>query len=180
MIKLHIKEEYDEEASSDIMTLLKNIPDKDIDHHETDLYLRKTPEVTKNVINKLPDIYKKNVTTFRDQIDHDIWYEIPFVFPKGKVRKPTNESKERYSIENLKKLIRDLLDEKGFYTGVVRYNKDKNTLDISLAEVNDDNFQWEVITTPIGKLIDFDDIDSIAKYAEATVDEVIQKYYDLV
>jgi hypothetical protein len=46
--------------------------------------------------------------------------------------------------------------------------------------VHNDNFQWEVITTPIGKLIDFDDIDSIAKYAEATVDTVIGKYYDLV
>ena len=91
MIKLHIEEDNNSPAD-DVMSLLKNIPDEDIDHHETDLYLRKTPEVTKTVINKLPDIYKKNVTTFRDQIDHDIWYEIPFVFPRGKVRKPTNES----------------------------------------------------------------------------------------
>lgn len=180
MIKLHIKEEYDEEASSDIMTLLKNIPNEDIDHHETDLYLRKTPEVTKNVINKLPDIYKKNVTTFRDQIDHDIWYEIPFVFPKGKVRKPTNESKERYSIENLKKLIRVILNEKGFKVGAIRYNNTKNTLAIPMAEENEDSYQWETIATAIGKFIDFDDMDSVADYAEATVDEVIQRYYDLV
>ena len=123
-IKLHIKEEYNEEASSDIMTLLKNIPDKDIDHHETDLYLRKTPEVTKNVINKLPDIYKKNVTTFRDQIDHDIWYEIPFVFPKGKVRKPTKEDIND-KVEHWDVYYWDKEDEESYSHKTVHMTKDE-------------------------------------------------------
>lgn len=86
--KLHLKES---EASNDIMSLIKDIPEKDIDHWETDLYLRKTPETTK-VISKLPDVYKKNVTTFIDNIDHVPWYEIPFVFPKDRNRKGIKES----------------------------------------------------------------------------------------
>lgn len=95
--KLHIKE--NNKNSNDVMSLLKGIPEKDIDHHETDLYLRKTPEVTKNVIDKLPDVYKKNVTTFIDNIDHVEWYEIPFVFSKGKNRKESINTDTRKPIK---------------------------------------------------------------------------------
>ena len=37
--KLHLKESNE---SNDVMSLIKDIPEKDIDHWETDLYLRKT------------------------------------------------------------------------------------------------------------------------------------------
>ena len=341
-MKLYMKELNNEE--NEIMSLLKGIPEEDIDHHETDLYLRKTPEVTAKVINKLPDTYKKNVTTFIDDIDHVTWYEIPFVFPRGKRRKHIEEESKQYSkkksmftedmdiskyrlnkfvdklvaeaidkinnglncdelvaktyrkpadnaivfissvydvpgwdnnypkalryiddhltsddrkfyiwvkqnkydnqtyihssvgygnhyakyfddldeltsyvldelvprivdnvnkayeeylnkygnvsesitestkytVDNLKKLVRDMIMDRGFNTGMIRWDKSKNTLAISLAEENEDAYQWEVITVPTGKLIDYDDIDSISKYAEAIVDTVIGKYYDLV
>ena len=98
--KLHIKE--NNTNSNDVMSLLKGIPEKDIDHYETDLYLRKTPEVTKKVIDKLPDVYKKNVTTFIDNIDHVEWYEIPFVFPKDRNRKGVTESIITEESENYK------------------------------------------------------------------------------
>lgn len=82
--KLYIKDcnNLKEDSSGvDVMDLVANVSSKDLDHHGTDLYLRKTKQTTA-IINNLPDIYRKNVTTFRDQIDHDIWYEIPFVYHK--------------------------------------------------------------------------------------------------
>ena len=93
IMKLYMREINQEDF--DVMSLLKDIPEEDIDHWQTDLYLHKTPEVTAKVINKLPDTYKKNVTTFRDNIDHDIWYEIPFIFPAGRNRKGVKESLDK-------------------------------------------------------------------------------------
>lgn len=192
MSKLYMKEINKEEDVKDIMTLLKDIPDEDIDHWQTDLYLRKTPQVTRNIINKLPNYIKNTVTQFRDNIDRDIWYEIPFIFPRENKRKgeevesvkiPVKKlmiKESLYTVDNLKKLVRDMIMDRGFNTGMIRWDKSKNTLAISLAEENEDAYQWEVITVPTGKLIEFDDIDSIAKYAEAIVDTVIGKYYDLV
>jgi len=52
---------------------------KDIDNHCSDLYLRKN-EISTRLVNEYE--FKQNVTTFKDQIDHDIWYEIPFQYPK--------------------------------------------------------------------------------------------------
>lgn len=56
---------------------LKQMETKDIDHHSSDLYLRK------NVISdKLISEYefKQNVTIFIDEIEHVQWYEIPFAY----------------------------------------------------------------------------------------------------
>lgn len=80
--KLYIKDSKPlVEDNVDVMDLFKGVDSKDMDHWGSDLYVRKTPETTK-IINSLPDMYKKNVTTFRDEIDFDIWYEIPFVWHK--------------------------------------------------------------------------------------------------
>lgn len=54
-----------------------NIPDSDIDHWNSDLYLRKTPE-TETLIDGYE--YKNQVTTFVDEIDGDVWYDIPFAY----------------------------------------------------------------------------------------------------
>lgn len=58
----------------------KGLPLKDIDHNSfsSDLYLRLTPESVK-LIDRYK--YKQYVKTFRDNIDHVLWYEIPFAFP---------------------------------------------------------------------------------------------------
>lgn len=57
---------------------VKELPAEDIDHYYSDLYLRKSPKSTE-LVNKMK--YKDaNVTTFRDNIDHDIWYELPFCY----------------------------------------------------------------------------------------------------
>ena len=48
-----------------------------IDNHCTDLYFPVTEE-TKKVVNSY--IYKRNVTTFKSQIDGTLWFDIPFAF----------------------------------------------------------------------------------------------------
>lgn len=78
-MKLFI-EEYDD-ATVDVMDLIKDIDPDDIDHHQSDLYLRKTPETTA-IIKQLPPGVSSMVTTFIDPIDHVRWYEIPFAYHK--------------------------------------------------------------------------------------------------
>lgn len=73
----------------------KVLPKEDIDTHEGDLYIRKTPESEK-LINNLKDKDCGLLKTFKDQIDGDIWYDIPFAnweddF-KEKTGKDLNES----------------------------------------------------------------------------------------
>ena len=50
---------------------------KDIDHWQSDLYLRKNP-----ISNKLVAEYEypRMVSMFRDNIDHELWYEINFAY----------------------------------------------------------------------------------------------------
>jgi len=55
------------------------LPSKDIDHarFSSTLYLRRTP-----ASKALTDEYEflNQVTAFRDQIEHVMWYEIPFAY----------------------------------------------------------------------------------------------------
>jgi hypothetical protein len=55
------------------------IPQGEIDHHSSDLYVKKTPTSTA-IINEYE--FKCNVTTFIDQITKTVWYEIPFAYNK--------------------------------------------------------------------------------------------------
>lgn len=86
-MKLHLKESDENLTINDFMMELDNIPTEDIDHWETDLYLRKTPKTTELIKTKLPKDFK--VTTFIDDIDKVPWYEIPFAFPKQRNRRGT-------------------------------------------------------------------------------------------
>ena len=86
-MKLHLKESDENLTINDFMMELDNIPAEDIDHWETDLYLRKTPKTTELIKTKLPKDFKVN--TFIDDIDKVPWYEIPFAFPKQRNRRGT-------------------------------------------------------------------------------------------
>jgi hypothetical protein len=46
-------------------------------NHESDLYIPVNEE-TKKLLADFP--YKENVTTFRSNIDHKLWYDIPFAY----------------------------------------------------------------------------------------------------
>jgi hypothetical protein len=52
----------------------KNIP---FDHHESDLYVKKTRESTLIIRNYE---FKDNVTIFTSDIDGTLWYDIPFAY----------------------------------------------------------------------------------------------------
>ena len=64
---------------SEILKAVKaaQIPAAHIDHHASDLYLKVTPETTQ-IINQLEN--KSLLTTFTDNIDKELWYEIPFAY----------------------------------------------------------------------------------------------------
>ena len=64
---------------SEILKAVKaaQIPAAHIDHHASDLYLKVTPETTR-IINQLEN--KSLLTTFTDNIDKELWYEIPFCY----------------------------------------------------------------------------------------------------
>jgi hypothetical protein len=51
-----------------------NIP---LDSHESDLYAKVTPESEK-IISEYK--FKDNVSRFKDNINHQMWFDIPFAF----------------------------------------------------------------------------------------------------
>lgn len=63
----------------DVMAELKEkgVPSNDISHWCSDLYLRVTP-TTKEIVSRYE--FKNLVTTFIDNIDKVLWYEIPFAY----------------------------------------------------------------------------------------------------
>lgn len=56
---------------------LKRMNPNDIDHHCSDLYLR-VNAISDELVKQYD--YKSHITTFVDQIDHVLWYEIPFAY----------------------------------------------------------------------------------------------------
>lgn len=64
---------------TDFMSAVRaaGIPAEHIDHWQSDLYLKVTPETTA-LVNKY--CYKKQVKKFIDNIDHEPWYEVPFAY----------------------------------------------------------------------------------------------------
>lgn len=61
-----------------------------IDHHESDLYAKVTPESTAIVADYK---WKTNTRTFVSQTDNALWYEIPFAYqPYWEQRYPISVS----------------------------------------------------------------------------------------
>lgn len=79
--KSSIKRKAEEIDPGEIYEKAKSIlPKEDIDHHATDLYLRVSPKSTE-LVNSMK--YRNNgmISTFKDNIDGDLWYELPFCYP---------------------------------------------------------------------------------------------------
>lgn len=55
------------------------LPPEHIDHHETDLYVKVTPESLK-IISESGLIRGHGYTVFRDQITGTLWYDIAFAY----------------------------------------------------------------------------------------------------
>lgn len=74
---------------------------EDIDHHESDLYLKQN-EVSRKLVEDYD--YKNQVTTFISNIEpHVPWYDIPFAYPLELVRQEREEELKR-SAEFLKEI----------------------------------------------------------------------------
>ena len=102
-----IKEDLDTIDPGDIYdVVIKELDSKDIDHHASDLYVRKTPESTK-IINKLSN--KRLLSTFRDNIDGDIWYDLPFCYtPYFNESLKSKRRKISESVNKINKILRRL------------------------------------------------------------------------
>lgn len=141
-MKLYMREINQEDF--DVMSLLKDIPEEDIDHWQTDLYLRKTPEVTAKVIKKLPPEIKKSVGTFIDDIDHVTWYEIPFVFPRERNRKGVKESldldAERYLHILIGQLQSELMKDNNFESIEIDYDDKYVIIELILNGTYDNEY----------------------------------------
>ena len=59
--------------------LAEGMPEQHISHWYSDLYVKATP-YSKEIVNQYE--YKRFITTFRDQIDNELWFEIPFAYNK--------------------------------------------------------------------------------------------------
>lgn len=77
-IYLHESLKEDIDFTSFKKELKDTIPEKDIDTYQSDLYVRITPETTA-LIKKYGIDKHTLLSKFRDNIDHDMWYELPFV-----------------------------------------------------------------------------------------------------
>ena len=95
---------------------MKELPAEDIDHHESDLYIRKTPKSTE-LINRLK--YKDaNVSTFRSNIEpHDIWYDLPFCYiphfeeRQAELKRDVERIKKNYQHESVDVDMQAFLDK---------------------------------------------------------------------
>lgn len=56
---------------------VQQMNEKDISNWQSDLYLRKNA-ISEKLVNEYE--FKQNVKTFKDQIDHVTWYDIPFAY----------------------------------------------------------------------------------------------------
>lgn len=50
---------------------------EDIDHHESDLYLRVNP-ISRDIVARMEN--KSLVSTFIDNIEGKLWYDLPFLY----------------------------------------------------------------------------------------------------
>jgi hypothetical protein len=73
-------ENQDEILPSDIHCILaKELPAEDLDHYGSDLYVRKTAKSTE-ILNRLKYKDSGMLTTFVDNIEGKIWYDLPFCY----------------------------------------------------------------------------------------------------
>lgn len=100
------------------------IPSKDIDHWQSDLYLRKTPQ-TDALIKEYE--WNRNVKVFRDNIDHALWYEVPFAYDPFYEKKRNWRMNNMFNIEKYR--MYDYLQIKGFFADVSTENEAGELID---------------------------------------------------
>lgn len=81
VLKEYINTKSDEEKTLRDTFILNDICILNIDNYCSDLYVKKT-DITEKIINEYE--FKRNVTTFKSEIDSKIWYDIPFGYSEYK------------------------------------------------------------------------------------------------
>lgn len=78
---------------SDIYEIaVEKLPSEDIDHHNSDLYIKVTPE-SKKLIEMLEYKDSGMLTIFKDS-EGMTWYDLPFCYPMGKKQASSKEMKD--------------------------------------------------------------------------------------
>lgn len=109
---------------TDFMSAVRaaGIPTEHIDHWQSDLYLKVTPETTA-LVNKYRS--KNHVTKFIDNIDHEPWYEVPFAYYEGEQldssRKLNSGSNADKSFKELKEIYSWSFKQYPDVTSVIGY-----------------------------------------------------------
>lgn len=113
------------------------LPKEDIDHHETDLYLRVSPKSTE-LVNSMKYRNSGMITTFKDNIDGDMWYDLPFCYPYVDRREYENvPSKEEDEIilRQKKSSKRVKLTKKANYTLTDLVKEDIENIEMCLENI---------------------------------------------
>lgn len=113
------------------------LPEEDIDHHETDLYLRVSPKSTE-LVNSMKYRNSGMITTFKDNIDGDMWYDLPFCYPYVDSREYKNvPSKEEDEIilRQKKSSKRVKLTKKANYTLTDLVKEDIENIEMCLENI---------------------------------------------
>lgn len=132
-----------------------NIP---MDHHASDLYVKVTPES-----QKIVDAYKfkKQVTTFIDNIDHKQWFDIPFAYDpfwmdKVKSDKTVHQRKTAETMgEDRMKILRRIV-ENSQYEDIDGMRMDGFTASM-LVQIYDalgDKQKQQFSNLPLSKMVD--------------------------
>ncbi len=70
---------------------METLPKSDIDSHDSDLYIKKTPESTK-LLENMKDKDSGLLTTFKDQQTGETWYDVPFANMEDDYKEKTSKS----------------------------------------------------------------------------------------
>lgn len=68
---------------------VKFMKKEEIDHNNADLYLKVTP-ISKKLIEEYE--FKENVEIFTDNIEKELWYDIPFAYANQDFKEKKNGS----------------------------------------------------------------------------------------
>ena len=119
----------------------KVLPKEDIDTHDGDLYLRKTPKSTE-LLKHMKDANCGLLSTFRSQDDKDLWYDIPFANWEDDFKKQADEygwydKKDEsvvsdYTLDQIKRVLDSEETEYGYSLKITNSGADAETKTLDL------------------------------------------------
>ena len=124
----------------------KVLPKEDIDTHDGNLYIRKTPKSTE-LLKHMKNADCGLLSVFRDNIDKDLWYDIPFANWEDDFKKQADEygwydKKDEsvvsdYTLDQIKKVLDSEETEYGYSLKITNNgaNAETKTLDLDKEDL---------------------------------------------